>query len=471
MRFLSPGDHFPEERTVMNALNRKLKADGVNIEVSLIRVPWDAWGQKSNLMLATGEEFELLHVMQDLKSLGVLYSKNAIVPLNDALKKYPELVKKFPQGMWDEVTVDGKILAVPAWTTNKDGKSHGEFYYRKDLLDKLGLPVPATVDEVIDTALKLQQAIEEEQGKKSYVYNPMERPVSWLHRTYDRYPFYVDTNLGVVMVDQEGNVHSWLETEEFKNDAKVYKRMNDLGLIHPDLLILEENYEATEASFGRFAMGFESFDYSSNFVSMRQHRPEAVLGDGILEPQKGKFRYFYSWNANAVPVTSKHPEAGLKFLNWLYSSKENHDLFHYGIEGVTYTSSGPERFEPLKGADGQDLYQFDNWMTPYIAYRRIEESVPEKVFDIFKKEITDPVTVSPVTGFQFNVEPVAHEASNLESEVKKIVWPIKYGFQSYDEAFPDAIRRLKAAGLDEYLAEYERQLRAFLADKRQSGTK
>lgn len=461
MRFLSPGNTWAKEEEVMEALNKKLQEDGVNIEVSLIRVPWNAWEQKSNLMLSTGEEFELLHVMQDLKSLGQLQSNNAIVPLNDYLENYPELVDKFPQGMWDEVTVDGKILAVPAWTTNKDGKSHGEFYYRKDLMDKLGLSVPTTVDEVIDTSLKLQEAIFEEQGKKAYVWNPMQRPPSWLHRTYDRYPFYVDTNLGIVMVTQDGEVHSWLESEEFKNDANVYKQMNDLGLIHPDLLALEKD-AIDVGKFGTFAMGFESYDYASNLVAMQEGNPEAEMGDGILNPEKGKFRYFYSWNANAIPVTSKNPEAGLQFLNWLYSSKENHDLFHYGIEGVTYNASGPDRFEPIKGTDGNNLYQFDNWMTPYIEYRRIEENIPDKVFEIFKEPITDLVTDSPVVGFRFNDAAVAQEAANLSTEVKRLMFPIKYGFVSYEEAFPDAIKRLKAVGLDKYLEEYEKQFKEFL---------
>lgn len=465
MRFLSPGDHFAEEKLVMDAVNKKLKADGVNIEVELIRVPWDAWDQKSNLMISTGEEFELLHVMQDLKSLGMLYSKQAIVPLNDMLKNYPNLVAKFPQEMWDEVTVDGKILAVPAHTTNKDGKAFGQFYYRKDLLDKLGLPVPKTVDEVMSTAKKLQDAIFEEQGKKAYVYNPMKRPFDWLHRTYDSFPFYVDTNLGLVMVDKDGNVRSWLETEDFKNDAKVYRKMNEMGLINPDLLSLDHEYPNKEASYGRFAMGFESFDYASNLVVMKENYPSAVLGDGTLNPEKGQFGYFYNLNVNAIPVTSKHPEAGLEFLNWLYASKENHDLFMYGIEGTTYKAHGEDRFEPVKGADGQDLYQFDNWMIPYIDYRRIEKDVPDKVFDILKKPNDQPITMSHVTGFMFNAEPVAQEAANLSTEVERLIYPIKYGFVDYDKAFPDVLKKLKAAGLDKYLAEYEKQFKHFLESK------
>ena len=48
-------------------------------------------------------------------------------------------------------------------------------------------------------------------------------------------------------------------------------------------------------------------------------------------------------NLNAIAATSEDPESGLKFLNWLYASEENHDLFHYGIEGTHYTKTGDHR--------------------------------------------------------------------------------------------------------------------------------
>ena len=66
----------------------------MNLEVELIRIPWDAWDQKTNLMLSTGEEFELIQVMQDLKPASVLRSQNGIIPLNDYVDKYPNLKKR-----------------------------------------------------------------------------------------------------------------------------------------------------------------------------------------------------------------------------------------------------------------------------------------------------------------------------------------------------------------------------------------
>lgn len=69
--------------------------------------------------------------------------------------------------------------------------------------------------------------------------------------------------------------------------------------------------------------------------------------------------YTYVQNLNAISSTSEDPESGLKFLNWLYASEENHDLFHYGIEGTHYTKTGDHRIEQVKGDDGNPLYSMD----------------------------------------------------------------------------------------------------------------
>ena len=42
---------------VIAKVNEKLQADGVNIEVKLQRIPWDAWEQKTQLMILS-----LIHI-------------------------------------------------------------------------------------------------------------------------------------------------------------------------------------------------------------------------------------------------------------------------------------------------------------------------------------------------------------------------------------------------------------------------
>ena len=151
VRYVMPGNEWSDQDYVLEQVNKKLLEDGMNLEVELIRIPWDAWDQKTNLMLSTGEEFELIQVMQDLKPASVLRSQNGIIPLNDYVDKYPNL-KNAMDGFWEDFTVNGEILAVPAASTMNVSKDYGRIYYQQELFDKTGCEIPETIDEVIDVA-------------------------------------------------------------------------------------------------------------------------------------------------------------------------------------------------------------------------------------------------------------------------------------------------------------------------------
>jgi N,N'-diacetylchitobiose transport system substrate-binding protein len=56
------------------------------------------------------------------------------------------------QGFVDGATVDGKTYAVPYYAGSK------YIFYRTDLFEKAGLEVPTTMDEFVDTAVKLKEA-------------------------------------------------------------------------------------------------------------------------------------------------------------------------------------------------------------------------------------------------------------------------------------------------------------------------
>ena len=98
MRYVAPGNEFPDQANALTYINGRMQADGLNIELVLMRFPWDVWEQKCNLMFASGDEFELIHVMQDVKTAQALRSMNAIQPLNDYLDNFPMLRDDYADG-------------------------------------------------------------------------------------------------------------------------------------------------------------------------------------------------------------------------------------------------------------------------------------------------------------------------------------------------------------------------------------
>lgn len=87
IKYLVPGTEPKDYKEVFQKVNEKLAADGVGVEVEKIYIPWDAWDQKLNLMLSTGEDFDLFHVMQDRTPFSSYYNRGALADITDAIEK------------------------------------------------------------------------------------------------------------------------------------------------------------------------------------------------------------------------------------------------------------------------------------------------------------------------------------------------------------------------------------------------
>lgn len=458
MRFVVPGFDPQDYQKGIDAVNAKLKADGVDIEVSVIRIPWAQYDQKVNLMLSAGEPFELIHVMNDVKNITSLTSRDALLPLDDMLKKYPNLVAKFNQHQWRAGLVNGKTYAVPAYWRSFDYYL-GYLTVRTDLLEKMGIKEfpRRNVDEVLNVMKRIQDYLKKEIEEVAYHYpHNLAWAPNWLHRTYDTYPFYVENSLGLVLSRQNGTLDSYYESEEFKKDAAVYRRMFQMGFIHPDILSQPPEAKSFEYAQGAMLPG-ENQMYTS---VLQQTFPEAREQNMWLAEEKPNMVFTLGQNMNAISATAEDPESGLKFLNWLYASRENFNLWHMGIEGVHWTRD--EEYVKLTTDEyGNLLYWFDTWMTGYVPYYSFARGTDQAVIDMWTKEAPNRV-YSPMAGFIFDATPVASELASLQTEIIASFYPLKYGLVDWDATYPRALSRLKSAGLDKYLAEYRRQFAEYL---------
>ena len=462
MRYVQPGTLCADYETGIAAVNEKLKADGVNVEVSIVRIPWDAYAEKLNLMLTTGEEFELLHVMQDVKNLSSIAGMGALLSIHDLIGNYPDLYNKFTETEWLGTLYNGEEYAVPdSWRTLDNMMSY--VCYRKDIAEKVGYDeYPETLDGMIDLMKKSQDQILEETGMKAYTwFHQNQDTAHWLHRSYDTYPFYVENSLGIVLIRQDGTVDSFYESEEFKKDANTYYELYQAGLIDPDILNRDHQKKYDDAKFGAM-LPSQTFSPDDGVTMVNNGVEDAVVewtpafGSDIPD-----MIYTYLQNMNAISSTSEDPESGLKFLNWLYASEENHALFHYGIEGTHYTKVGDNRIEQVKGDDGNPLYVMDTWMSGYAPYLYWGKDSTDSNIDYMTYR-SDNYVISPAAGFIFDASPVQSELTNLQTEIIASIYPIKVGMVSYEDNIDAAIEKLKAAGLDAYLEEYRSQFQAYL---------
>lgn len=462
-RIVQPGSLPSDYETGIAAVNKKLEEDGVDIEVEVIRIPGDAYSEKVNLMLSTGEPFEIMHIMQDVRNISSYAGVGSIIPVTDYIDKYPNLKEKFTDVEWSSTLYDGEYYAIPdAWRALDHNVSF--MVYREDILKQAGYDaLPETVDEMIDVMKKSQDIILEESGIKAYHwFHANQYPANWLHRSYDTYPFYVDFDLGLTLVRQDGTVDSFYESEEFKKDCETYYEMYQAGLVNPDVLNLDSQAKYDDANYGAF-LPSQTFDSNIQNKIKENIGVDASVKWTRIFPEKPDLVYTFGQNMNAVSSTAEDPETAFKFFDWLYASQENFDLFHYGVEGTHYTLNDAGRMTQTKGEDGNPLYFMDTWITGYLPYQRYTEDVTEDYID-YDTYKSDNYVVTPVAGFVFDATNVQTELTNLEMEIITSIYPIKMGLVPYEENIDDAIARLKAAGLDTYLEEYRSQFAKYLEE-------
>ncbi len=467
MRIVQPGILSDEYEQGIADVNAKLAADGVNIEVSVQRIPWDSYAEKLNVMLVTGEEFELLHVMQDVKNLSAIAGMDALMPLDSLLEKYPDLVANFTENEWLGAVYNGDHYAVPcSWHSFDNTMAY--MTVRTDTMKKVGYEeFPAeSVDDVLDLMKKSQDDMLEETNVKAYNwFHQNQDTAHWLHRTYDTYPFYVENSLGLIIARQDGTIDSFYESDEFKQDCEVYQKMFQQGLINPDILNMDSQVKYDQANLGAF-LPSQTFDPSVSKTIMEKTELKDVTADWFkMCPDKPDMIYTFVQNLNAISSTSEDPESGLKFLQWLYASQENHDLFHYGTPGKYFTDEGEGMLsweDSMKNENGDALYYMDTWMTGYMPFMRYDSAIVTDEYLSYQNYRSENYVISPVAGFLFDSSNVTSELTNLQTEIIASIYPIKIGMVPYEENIGPAIEKLKAAGLDTYLEEYRTQFKAYL---------
>jgi putative aldouronate transport system substrate-binding protein len=460
VRFVQPGTYNAEYEVGLAAINEKLKNDGVGIELDVIRIPWDAYAEKLNLMLTSGEPFELLHIMQDVKNLSSIAGIGAVISLEPYLDNYPDLLANFTDIEWSGTLYNGERYAVPCYWRSFDN-TMSTVQLRTDVMKAVGYDtLPTDIDQVIDMMKKSQDYILDETGIKAYTwFHQVQDTSHWLHRFYDTFPFYVENSLGIVLARQDGTIDSFYESEEFKQDAATYRKIFEAGLINPDIMNLDHQVQYDQADLGAFLLS-PTFEPIEQVTIKRITGMDTTVEALFAQPEKPDLIYTFVQNINAVSSTAEDPESGLKLLEWLYKSKENHDLFHYGIEGQHYNPVGDDRIEYIRDADDKQLFYLDTWMTGYLPLMRFDAESPDAQIEMMTYK-SDHYVVSPIAGFIFDSNSVATELTNLQTELISSIYPIKLGIVDYDSNIGPAIEKLKAAGLDKYLEEYRKQFTAY----------
>jgi len=143
-------EKWPEGQTPEDNQYTRYVKDMLNVETEYLWTASSAdYDSKVNLAIASNDLPDAMEV--NLAQFHQLVKNDQLADLTDVYNQYASAnVRKMMDSSngiaLEAVTFDGKIMGIPALTVPDDG--YQIMWIRKDWLDKLGLEVPTTLDEV-----------------------------------------------------------------------------------------------------------------------------------------------------------------------------------------------------------------------------------------------------------------------------------------------------------------------------------
>lgn len=296
--------------------------------------------QAFNLMIASKEIPDLVGGQRnEINKYGM---EGAFIPLNDLIDEYAPNFKAFleenPEVEAALTAPDGNIYQVPYVF---DSKVSEAWFIRQDWLDKLGLEVPTTVDEMHDVLTAFVNEDPNGNGKKD--------EIGYITKRGGESENKLDGLLSLFGIsdfwhlNQDGKVAIGLYTPEYKEAVKMAHQWYAEGLIDPE--VFTRGTKSASELFPQDNGGVIHYWIAST-ANYNRTIPESVPGFelvGIMPPTdingnqwEVSSRDLLPGNGWAISSSNEHPVESMKYMDFWWS-EDGRRLMVYGIEGEHHT--------------------------------------------------------------------------------------------------------------------------------------
>ncbi|WP_274362849.1 ABC transporter substrate-binding protein [Paenibacillus thermotolerans] len=442
-----PGQESPAQQSVLKAINEKLKADGLNIEVD-IKYLDDYWN-KLALNIAGGTVYDVAWAHST--TLSDLVAKKVYQPIDEALQANGgDLLKNTPDYVLKGGQIQGKQYAL-ARAIPMTGFNN-VYNIRGDLREKYGIPKISTVEGLeayFDAILKNEPDMYPIAGDNLQELFPAFANYYFPIGDGSQYPLYIDP------ADSSYTVKSFLDSDAFAKIVAKKKEWKDKGWLYVDNNF--NHYEGFDN--GKVAaVGANIFSASERIDTVTRNVPGAKLETVYLEPQT---RYIFSAGDNmlAVPSTSKHVNEAVALINWIKKDQANYDLWSYGVEGVNYKLA--DAAVDVNGIPDNDRYNANVWMWNDLRLARFSTNYPKEDIEALKAWDSNSV-VTPFVGFTLDQSKIKSQISNIRAIMGEYIPNLGLGVTDYNEVSGEMMKKLKAAGLQDVIDETQKQINAYV---------
>ncbi|OXM16868.1 ABC transporter substrate-binding protein [Paenibacillus herberti] len=451
LTILYPGDESERMTDFLKNEFADKMATELGLKVDVIFVPWAQYWEQKDIMLAANEPIDLY--WDGLPDLAAMVNKKQTQPLDELIEKYgQDMLKVLPMEQFKGAMLDGKIHGIPS-SYAPSSAMYQLVAVRQDILEAVGMSEVKSADDLKKFATLAKEKFPQMKGPADIVFKPLTRNFA-----EEQYNFIAVEDL-IVFGEDTKKAYSYYETEAFQEVAKFNRSMYEAKLYNEDLTI-KYNERDTRMQTGLYLWVEGSLGKEMEIISsIKANAPEAKVKTYLLAPEKPRYITATGGEVLSVPATAPNPEAAIKFVNWLYKSQDNYQFALYGVEGKDFEVVDGR----IKKLTANEF--FYEWMFRNKNYQLFGPDVAQESIDNYKSW-DDNAIVSASLGFRFNNEKVKLVETALKEVAGKDMAAIRSGFVDFETGYPKAIKKLKAAGIDKYVAEVQRQLDEFLANKK-----
>ncbi|OJU17536.1 MAG: hypothetical protein BGN88_01060 [Clostridiales bacterium 43-6] len=443
---------------VKDEINKYLKAE-LNCEVEIESPDYATFYQKLPLKLQSGEKMD--YIFANTLIFFNNLPKKAFLPLDELLNHYGKGIKEtIPSDLLESMKVKGVTYVLP---TYKDiGESEG-LYYRKDLVSKHNLDIK-NADTLAEFDTILSTLKEKEPNMVPY----------WMNNQTVQI-FKLD-----VQPEDEFRYEAIHGLKEFYFDTKTEKVLHSSKM--PERISLYKYFEKWNKA------GYINSDAATTntvqYAAAQNNKTGIVVQGGKPETEKNLSldlgtEYVRGYTTTpklnvsaarasmcAIPFSSQNPERAMMLINKLYTDKKLINLFVNGVEGKNYvkvdenTIKLPEGVTKAsdKGYNPGIEWRMGNQFLNYLWENESKDKWEKfKTFNANAKEVK-------LSNFMFNQEPVKTQIAAINNIYSEFETPLRVGALDVDKAIPQYISKLEANGLNEIIAEMEKQYKEWKAN-------
>lgn len=462
-------NQVPSDMQMVSDAISEITVEKIGVRVTLNIMDVGNYMQQIPLMVSSGEKLDLFATFAAAAPhFSNMSAQGQLLDITDLLSEYGQgVANAMPSDDYlAATTVNGRIYAAPV-VYNKVNSLY--WYCRKSQFDQLDIDISdiagiRDIEKVFAKAKEVFPSMMLLSGNAKTL-NTMYVGTSPLTGNY--FDVMGDQNVYAAAVPYAADgttdykVVNYYDTDEYRENVEMVKRWHDLGYTDKDMANKDiatnplQDPAVFSAFFGGNAQGVSNLDASVGEEVVTVKIQDGAMATGPIIQM--------TW---AIPVSSDEPEAAMKYMNLMYTDPDIVNLMDFGIEGVHYewTDKGTIDFLPGQDASSSGYYPSSSAFIGNVFLSHPWGESDPNIMQILRDEL-DTAIYSPLVGFSLNLEPVNDIYTLLSTMIVDEYRPALNCGNAPDGYLEELLAKMQAAGMDEYIAEAQGQLDAWLATR------